>query len=55
MTNRAFLLIHDGLTEVLSIARGETCPHCLRPLTIAETIERHCVECRKDTDKAVKR
>lgn len=31
------------------------CPHCRRYLTFSEQIERHCVECGKDTDKAVKR
>lgn len=30
------------------------CPHCRRALTISEQIERHCVECGKDTDKQVK-
>lgn len=24
------------------------CPHCRRALTIAETIERHCIDCELD-------
>lgn len=27
------------------------CPHCRRCLTFSEQVERHCIECRRDTDK----